>query len=275
MMRVVVIGKAKTGTTALASLIRQSLHPCHLVMEPPSVLAFADKSRQRDGNETIKILWEHYRGRRRHLDAIVHGEFGFAVDKVVFVSRDARDEMVSKLLYHAKIARDDGLTPEPRATITARWVEALSAKERDPASVSFRGLCRTFEALYGIDLWSRLTDIADKRAFEDYAHGVDRDALVLAYEDMVADRTAPLADYLGVPIAVPTAQVDLGRFGHTRRSGKAGSWRSFFTGSDVEILRPLLRQMLPGPLYDDWELDPQPRLDPSEVSEYVARIATV
>lgn len=274
-MRVVVIGKAKTGTTALASLIRQSLQPCHLVMEPASVLAFAEQSRRRAGNETIKILWEHFRGRRRHLDAIVHGEFGFDVDRVVFVSRDARDEMVSKLLYHAKIARDDRLIPEPRAIITARWVEALAAKERDPASVSFRGLCRTFEALYGIDLWARLTDMADKRAFEDYAHGLDRDALVLSYEDMVADRTDSLAGYLGVPIAARTAEVDLGRFGHTRRSGRAGNWRRFFTPSDVEILRPLLRQMLPGPLYDDWTLDPHPRLEPSEGSEYVARIAKV
>jgi hypothetical protein len=275
-MRVLVVGKAKTGTTALVSLIRQSLQPCDLVMEPNSVLAFAKKSQEREGNEAIKILWEHFRTRRRHLDAIVHGEFGFPVDKVVFISRDARDEMVSKLLYHAKIARDDKLIPEPREQVTARWVQALQAKERDPESISLRGLCRIFESLYDIDLWSRLTDIADKRDFEDYIHhGVGRDAHVLAYEDMVADRTDGLAAYLGVPVTVPTADVDLGKFGHTRRSGRAANWRSFFTSEDVEILRPLLRQMLPDPRYDDWKLDPEPRIEPAEVSEYVAKIAAV
>jgi hypothetical protein len=275
-MRVLVVGKAKTGTTALVSLIRQSLEPCDLVMEPGSVLVFAEQSRARTGNEAIKILWEHFAGRRRHLDAIVHAEFGFPVDKVVFITRDARDEMVSKLLYHAKIARDDGLIPEPRAQVAARWLDALRAKERDPGSISFRGLCRIFESLYGIDLWARVTDIADKRRFENYIHdGVERDRLVLPYEDLVGDRTGALSDYLGVPMAGRVAEVDLGRFGHTRRSGRAGNWRSFFTAEDVEILRPLLGQMLPGPLYRDWELDPEPAIEPAEVSGYVARIAAV
>lgn len=275
-MRVLVVGKAKTGTTALASLIRQSLDDCQLVMEPASVLAFASKIPAGDGNVVIKILWEHFRNRRRHLDAIVHGEFGFTVDKVVFISRDARDEMVSKLLYHAKIARDDKLTPEPREQVTARWVQALQAKERNPAGLSLHGLCRIFESLYGIDLWARLTDIRDKRDFETYIrHGVDRDRHVLAYEDMVADRTGGLADYLGRPVTAPVAQVDLGQFGHTRRSGRAANWRAFLTEEDVEILRPLLSQMLAGDQYQDWKLDLQPRLDPAEISQYVARIAAV
>lgn len=274
-MRVLVVGKAKTGTTALVSLVRQGLAPCNLVMEPGSVLTFGSASQAEVGNEAIKILWEHYRGRRRHLDAIVHGEFGFPVDKVVFISRDVRDEMVSKLLYHGKIARDDGLIPEPRTDVMARWVQALQDKERDPAGVSFRQLCRTFDALFGIDLWSRITDMAEKRAYEAYIHeGVARDRYVLAYEDMVVGRTQGLAEYLGVPLATDMATVDLGQFGHTRRSGRAGNWRSFFTTEDVEILRPLITQMLPGDQYRDWDLAPAPVLDPDQVSGYVARIAT-
>jgi hypothetical protein len=204
------------------------------------------------------------------------------VDKVVFVSRDARvsrarDEMVSKLLYHAKIARDDKLIPEPREQISSRRVAALKAKERDPESLSFRGLCRIFESLYGIDIWAALTDVTGKRDFESYIHeGVQRDCYVLAYEDLVADRTAGLAEYLGVPVTVPAYAEALGRFGHTRRSGRAANWRSFFTGEDVEILRPLLSQMLPGDgRYADWDLAGQPHLEPAEVSGYVARIAAV
>jgi hypothetical protein len=38
---------------------------------------------------------------------------------------------------------------------------------------------------------------------------------------------------------------------------------------------PLLRQMLPDPRYDDWKLDPGRRIEPAEVSEYVAKIAAV
>ena len=275
-MRVLVVGKAKTGTTALVSLIRQSLQPCELVMEPKSVLGFGARSRTRTGNEAIKILWEHFAGRWRHLDAIVHAEFAFPIDKVVFISRDFRDEMVSKLLYHAKVARDMRLTPEPRAESTQRWVQALQAKERDPAGVSLYSLARTFESLYGIDLWSRLIDVEGKRAFEDYIHrGVQRDRHVVTYADLVADRTEGLADYLGVPLAAPTAEVDLGKFGYTRRSGRAGNWRSFFTTQDVQLLRPLLEQALPWPEYQDWDLDPRPQLDPERISRYVAGIAAV
>lgn len=275
-MRALVVGKAKTGTTALVSLVRAALDPCHLVMEPQSVLDFGAASRDQQGNEAIKVLWEHYAGRRRHLDALVHGELGFPVDRVVFISRDVRDEMISKLLYHAKIARDDGLVPEPRTEVMGRWVEALQAKEDAPADISFRQLCRTFESLFGIDLWSRVTDMAGKRAFEDYIHhGTTRDRLVLPYEDMVAGRTEALADYLGVPVAPDVAEVDLGQFGHTRRSGSAENWRSFLTEEDVEILRPLVTQMLPEGGYDDWALAPDPYLDPAQWSGYVARVAAI
>jgi hypothetical protein len=276
-VRVLVVGKAKTGTTALVSLVRQALEPCALVMEPRSVLDFGHASVANTGNEAIKVLYEHYRGRFRHLDALVHGEFGFPVDRVVFISRDVRDEMVSKLLYHAKIARDDGLVPEPRRDTMHRWVDALRAKEADPQGVSFRELCRTFESLFGIDLWSRIADMAEKRAYETYARdGVVRDHFVLRYEDMVEGRTAGLADHLGVPLVDDMEQVDLGRFGHTRRSGASGNWRSWFTEVDVEILRPLITQMLgDDDRYDDWALTGGPPLDALTGSGYVARIAEI
>lgn len=275
-MRVLVVGKAKTGTTALVSLVRQSLGPCNLVMEPQSILAFGAQSAAEQGNEAIKILYEHFRGRPRHLDAIVHAEFGFPVDKVVFISRDVRDEMISKLLYHGKIARDDGLIPEPRDEVVRQWVAALEAKERDPSSISFRHLCQRFEELYDIhDLWLRITNMAEKRQYETYIHGgVARDCYVLAYEDMVEGRNQGLADYLGVPITDDMDSVDLGQFAYTKRTARAGNWRSFFTQEDVDVLRPLITQMLPGQSYQDWDLVAAPHLDPEEYSRYVARIAT-
>jgi hypothetical protein len=271
-MRVLVVGKAKTGTTALVSLVKGALDPCHLVMEPRSVLDFGPDSNAGTGNEAIKILYEHFRDRPRHLDAIVHAEFGFPVDKVVFISRDVRDEMVSKLLYHAKIARDDKLVTDP--TVFAEWVGVLEQKEHDPAGITFHELCRRFHELFGIDLWARITDMDEKARYEHYiTEGVERDRFVMPYEDMVVGNNAALADYLGVPLTSDMSSVDLGQYGHTIRSGKAGNWRSVFTPADVELLRPMLRDALPGPLYDDWELHPDTRLDPDEYSGYVRRIS--
>lgn len=270
--RVLVVGKAKTGTTALVSLIKGALEPCHLVMEPKSVLDFASASRARTGNEAIKIVYEHFRDRLRHLDAIVHAEFGFPVDKVVFITRDIRDEMISKLLYHAKIARDDGHASDP--TVFAEWVGVLEQKESDPAGVSFHDLCLRFHELFGIDLWARLTDMTAANSYARYiTEGVKRDRFVIRYEDMVVGRHEGLAEYLGVPLATDMSSVELGQYGHTIRSGKAGNWRSVFTPADVGLLRPVLRAALPDPRYDDWDLDAEPRLARAEFSAYVRRIS--
>src|SRR3546814_3052990 len=81
-------------------------------MEPKSILEFGRESLENNGNEAIKIIYEHFIDHQRHLNAIVHGEFGFPVNKVVFITRDVRDEMISRLLYFAKPMRNQGLRSE-------------------------------------------------------------------------------------------------------------------------------------------------------------------
>jgi hypothetical protein len=273
-MRVLVVGKAKTGTTALVSLVKQALEPCQLVMEPQTVFAFGGVSLTYEGNEAIKIVYEHFRGRPRHLDAIVHAEFGFPIDRVVFIVRDVRDEMVSKLLYHAKIVRNDGVIAEGSEERLGAWVRALEEKEQDPASWSFHDLCVRFEDLTGVDMWARLTDMETLAQLERYiAEGVRRDHFVLSYERMVRGDTDDLAEYLGVPLPPDLATVDLGQFGHTRRSGGSGNWRTFFTERDVVVLRPLIAAHFSGTRYDDWVLTPDAPIDPDQCSRYVAGIA--
>src|SRR3546814_4959959 len=78
-VRVLVIGKAKTGTTALVHLIKHAIEPFGLVMEPKSILEFGCERLENNGNEAIKIIYEHFIDQQRHLNSIVHGEFGFPV----------------------------------------------------------------------------------------------------------------------------------------------------------------------------------------------------
>src|SRR3546814_1135138 len=59
-VRVLVIGKAKTGTTALVHLIKHAIEPCGLVMEPKSILEFGCESLENNGNEAIKIRSEEH-----------------------------------------------------------------------------------------------------------------------------------------------------------------------------------------------------------------------
>lgn len=273
-MRVLVIGKAKTGTTALVHLIKQAMDPCALVMEPKSILDFGRESAENSGNEAIKIIYEHFHGRPRHLNAIVHSEFGFTIDKVVFITRDIRDEMISRLMYFAKPMRQQGLPKDSPEEKWAEWIRLLEQKEQNPQSISFRALCDRFKAILGLDVWANITRMADNVAYENFRNkSVVRDMVVVAYEDMIAGRMQELESYLGMAIQPDVSSVDLGPFGYTKRTGTAGNWRSFFTEEDVQILRPLIGAKLNDPRYRDWTLDPRPSLNPDEYSRYVARLA--
>lgn len=274
-MRVLVVGLAKTGTTALMSLIRQGLENCNLVMEPHSVLNFGPRSLKQDGNEVIKVVYEHWQQKTRHLDAIVHAEFGFPVDRVVFITRDVRDQMVSKLLYHAKIAHAAGVFDGPAGKAKlARWVSALEEKERDPSAVSFADLCHQFKGIVNADIWTAVTNIEAVAKYQQYiATGLTRDHHVLTYEKMILDQTADLAGYLGFALPGNLDAVELRGFDYTKRTARSGNWRTWFTEQDVATLRPMVREWLKDDIYDDWELTPDAVLNPEECSRYVFRIA--
>lgn len=273
-MRVLVIGKAKTGTTALVHLIKHAIEPCGLVMEPKSILEFGHESLKNNGNESIKIIYEHFIHRQRHLNAIVHGEFGFPVDKVVFITRDVRDEMISRLLYFAKPMRNQGLPKDSPAEKWAQWIELLEEKEQRPGDISFRFLCDRFKAIFDMDIWANVTRMQESVRYENFRNkGVAREKIVVTYEDMVAGRMTDLGSYLGVALPSDMSNVNLGPFGYTKRSGTSGNWRAFFTEEDVKILRPLIGAKLDDARYQDWALSPQLALNPDDYSRYVARLA--
>src|SRR3546814_137060 len=116
-------------------------------MEPKSILEFGCESLENNGNEAIKIIYEHFIDQQRHLNAIVHGEFGFPVNKVVLITRDVRDEMISRLLYFAKPMRNQGLPKDSPAEKWAQWIELLEEKERRPRDIS-SGSCAIVSRRY-------------------------------------------------------------------------------------------------------------------------------
>ncbi|MGH7556628.1 MAG: hypothetical protein ACREMD_02365 [Gemmatimonadota bacterium] len=274
-MRVLVIGKAKTGTTALVSLIRQALEPCKLVMEPKSVLEFGAASLQRSSNEAIKIIYEHFRNQPRHLNALVHQEFGFSIDKVVFITRDIRDEVISRLLYLPKVLRDKALSNGRKEREWKRWVCVLEEKERCPSEVSFKDLCSSFQDIFQVDAWADVIDaIRLGQAYEQYiSSGVVRDRYVQSYEAMIRNETSGLAKYLDLTLPSDVMAVELGAFKYTKRSGASGNWKSFFTEHDVALLRPMIESSLGHGIYEDWELESVARLDSAAYSGYVKRVA--
>lgn len=269
-MNCLVIGKAKTGTTALAHLLQSELDAKILHMEPKGIKDYLPAIPE-DGGYVTKIIFEHFRGRFRHLNAIVHNELYAHYHKVVFIRRDIRDEMLSRLLYLAKIISSADHSDEA----WRQWVDALREKESNPGAVSFHQLCDTFQSIFGANAWRDITNLHTdtERDFNAFiSNSVKRDFLVVSYEDLVDNRVDTLSEYIGFPLSGGFSNVELGKYAYTRRSGKHGGWRSFFVPQDVEEIRTTLERKGLN-RFEDWELDANPQLAPEDLSEYVIRMS--
>lgn len=264
-----VIGKAKTGTTALATLLKEEVATPVLHMEPKGIVDILGEVPAHPGFVT-KIIFEHFRGRYRHLNAIVHNELYVRYDRVVFIRRDIRDEMVSRLLYLSKVLSAKTHTDKSWWA----WINVLREKEAAPTSMGFQDVCVRFKEIFGVDAWSDITGTHTntEREFRSfYSNAVTRDHFIIDYEDLVDDKLDGLANYLEFPISHSTKDLNLGNYAYTKRSGRYGAWRSFFTSDDVETIGSILNDKGFNS-FSDWTLDPNPQLDPSEYSDYVRKL---
>src|SRR5262249_11930428 len=132
-MRFLVIGKAKTGTTALTYIIKEACSAQAVLFEPKSISTILDNIHHtKGGNALIKVIFEHFDGKYNELNALINGDLEFSIEKVIFIFRDVRDQMISKLLYLSKEFRHN--YPE---TAWRQWITTLKQKERNPTSLSF------------------------------------------------------------------------------------------------------------------------------------------
>jgi hypothetical protein len=91
---------------------------------------------------------------------------------------------------------------------------------------------------------------------------------------MVDKKFGALNEYLGFEIA-SEAEVPKGTGKEKVVRKKAyGDWRQWFTQKDVELLRPAYTPYMEliGYDCDDWELDPQPTIEPEYSSVYMQNL---
>ena len=126
-LRVLVVGKAKTGTTYLSKLIQHSLPDCKYQMEPtdPKFLfdLYAD---ERNGNLVTKIIFEHWDSNPNLRMALFMDELPVVYKKKILIVRDPRDELISRLLYIVKPLKDQG---KLTADTLNEWLCVLKKKE--------------------------------------------------------------------------------------------------------------------------------------------------
>lgn len=265
-----VIGKAKTGTTALAHLLQLETGAAVCHMEPKGIREILDVV-PAGGVFVTKILFEHFKGRQRHLSAILHNELYVEFDKVVFIRRDLRDEMVSRLLFLSKIVAN---ADHPESS-WKDWHRALRQKEEDPSSLSFHALCDRFQSCFGPNAWRDITGVhtdTEVRFNAFVTDAIERDHVVFAYEDMIDHEFGALEEYMGWPFTNSLEDIELGRFDYTKRSADYGAWREMFLESDCEEIREILSEKGLDS-FDDWTLQAAPELDRRHYSDYVARMS--
>lgn len=249
-MRFLVAGQGKSGTSALFFKIRNSLGPEYRALFEPR--EYVDR-----GPEPLvaKIVVND--------PTLVRVADFDRFERKVLIVRDPRDNLISRLLYALYnfdvCAEPDRVSP---------FVRLLKTKEGNPASVTVLELFDELRRITGVDLLARyLAHQSNAIAY----HDARSELYVFRYEQLIGGDTSALGSYLGLSL---TGRADVDhRYARVARTKAAGGWVHWFTRTDVDRFRPLLREYMARYRYvEDWTLPDAPILDAAQSSEYVMRL---
>lgn len=260
-MNILVIGKAKTGTTVISKTLHHSLVDAHYHLEPKRIRFFGREYPATESH-VVKLLFDHWETRPHLRDAILFDETELKFDKKIAIIRDPRDELISRLFFIARNLAAQGAAQEKME----RWIDFLRHKESNPQAVSVHEMMAELNRLFG-------TSVEPKpklaMAYLKWIQGMGERVYVLKYEDFMQGKLDGLSRYLGMPLS---DNRDVGELAYTQRSSDIFNWKRLFTEDDVSMLKPAYADLLDQAGYTDWELEPQTSLDPAIGSEYVRRI---
>lgn len=252
-MRCLILGQGKSGTSALfysivnrmpgaisifepVPMSREQLEPTDLVVK--KLIEYLD-------DEEIKMLEQF--------------------DKRIYIMRDPRDAIVSRLLYivwDRKFVYDD--------TKLGIFIDAIRQKERDPASISVVKLYELMDSLDQVRVLNAVQRLNRKTVDFLNKHG-DR-FYSFKYEDFVQGNLGDIRDYLGLDIDNEIEVAEIHQ--RVKRKKSAGDWKNWFTEEDVLYFKREFADIMGIDNYnDDWELNSVPVIEPEFSSEYVKRIA--
>jgi hypothetical protein len=247
-VRVLIIGQAKTGTTALFYAVQAGLGIEHSVFEPEQ-LGFEEEH-----DDLIVKFIDNGRG---------HELIG-RYDRSIILVRNGYDTLVSRLLF------------APRKQLRRSSDRVLRAYVRKVHDVRLGHagiveLSRCFEDAAGLDLVGALA--ADQRRLIRLAAERNQVSFVLTYEDFAGGRLAGLEAYLGAPIAA-APRVELpANHAYVTRSRRPDNWRGWISREDMDVLEPVFSRFHAAFDYSfDRSLLRSVSIPPSEGEGYVWRI---
>jgi hypothetical protein len=263
-MNVLVVGVAKTGTTVISKTIQHSLPGAAYHLEPKSIVFF-ERGKHIDSpdSQVVKIIFEHWNGRPRLREAIIHNETSLKFDRAVAVIRDPRDELLSRMSYVIlPYTRRNGYKKE----IVDRWIRLLAQKEKEPQAVSLQQILGELKSLIGFD---GLAFLKTLEGYQRFLQENRKKLFPVRYEDFIRGELEGLQRYLGRPISPDR---DVGELTRTVRTRSLNNWKRYFTPEDVAALKDKMSRVLENFGYHDWELERCDALDPEHGSLYVERL---
>jgi hypothetical protein len=188
-------------------------------------------------------------------------------DRKIWMARDPRDAAVSRMLYRWH----RGFSGKKKQYET--HLDLVLKKEKDPQSIPFFEICR----YTGHSDWHRTAD----QVFEEEQHRYEQmlkfvkiledDWFFLTFENMVENKLDELNGYLGFEVESDAEVPSSSGKAKVIRKKASGDWRHWFTAEDITLFKPAFAPYMEFIGYDceDWNLDPQPVIEPEYSSVYM------
>lgn len=265
-MKIAIIGKAKTGTTAIHAAIAGSAPgPQRVLFEPKTPDEIRPALAQGEP-VTAKIIFEHWKQRLPELADLLEGRDPAAFDKIVFIKRDPRDEIVSRMLYFVfPLMQQGGIREEQ----IKRWRDVLYAKDKN-CDITFRNICKQFYEIFGIDIEKNVLNhaIEDTRTYQNFIKSIHQQYFMISYEAFIDDNLGDISSYLEFHVQKYDVNPE---YAQVRRTAGYGDWKRMMTPSDIEFFKGMAGNALKEFGYENWDTTDSPETKTS-YADYVDRI---
>lgn len=262
-MKIFILGRGKSGTTALLYKIAAGLPNCQ---------AFSGGHPGTYEGEFENAVYKHTYSERKGKTFDVYHEHvrDQQYDRMIWLARDPRDVAVSRMLFRWHKG------PKGNWKQYRTHLDLVLTKERDPRSVPFHVLC----AHVGHDRWP----LTKEEVFEDerlrhermsaFVKSLGANWFRFKYEDMVQGNFGDLSGYLGFAVQNDAEVPETIVKSKVARKKAYGDWRNWFTPEDVELFKPAYEIYMRAIGYDaaDWALADQPVIEPRFSSDYMKRL---
>lgn len=250
-MRCLIVGQAKSGTTAVYSLISSAMgQPAGHFEDPIEAIP------PLPADSVVKVILEH------ETEAAVKA-FARGFDHRLALVRDPRDVIISSLMFFYRSRK--GMLANDR--FVEDFIQIILKKQKKPLSVELKEIFSLIDG-FGLDFLEICLNHIKNCA--DFINGLDDGWFVLRYEDLVSGNVEKLSRHIGLSL---DDKIEVApEYSGVARTKAAGDWRNWFSPADVEWLRPKLDPLMVRLGYDlNWDLPDLPVITPEHSWSYLVR----